>query len=55
MYKIELDGFQLQRVTIALNMARQYFVDPLMTNSIPFSLINTCLLLVSITMCLMTS
>lgn len=27
MYKIELDGFQLQRVTIALNMARQYFVD----------------------------
>lgn len=27
MYKIELDGFQLQRVTTALNMARQYFVD----------------------------
>ena len=27
MYKIELDGFQLQRVEMALNMARRYFVD----------------------------
>lgn len=27
MYKIELDGFQLQRVEMALDMARQYFVD----------------------------
>ena len=27
MYKIELNRFQLQRVTSALDMARQYFVD----------------------------